>query len=238
MSADDMTDTPRPEGYKDLVANPYLVGSIKFVLPLALIPAVFAALYLIEPYEQFLIISGLVAAYFVPPAGKETIIPLAVVLGYPWWLITLVIFLLDVAVSLFVVWNFDLALKIPIIGRLLESGMTIGRNYTESQPWLRRFSTIGLILFVFFPLQGTGAMNGSILGRLLGLSGPRVFGCVCIGSLTSCLVFALGADVLLDVYQQNPTLGIGILVGIVVAVVAAIIGWWMYRKRFRGRTPR
>lgn len=238
MSADDMTDTPRPEGYKDLVANPYLVGSIKFVLPLALIPAVFAALYLIEPYEQFLIISGLVAAYFVPPAGKETIIPLAVVLGYPWWLITLVIFLLDVAVSLFVVWNFDLALKIPIIGRLLESGMTIGRNYTESQPWLRRFSTIGLILFVFFPLQGTGAMNGSVLGRLLGLNNNRVFGCVCIGSLTSCLIFALGSDVLLDIYQQDPTLGIGILVGIVVAVVAAIIGWWMYRKRFRGRTPR
>ncbi|MCT8336407.1 small multi-drug export protein [Methanoculleus sp. Afa-1] len=237
MSADDMTDTPRPEGYKDLVANPYLVGSIKFVLPLALIPAVFAALYLIEPYEQFLIISGLVAAYFVPPAGKETIIPLAVVLGYPWWLITLVIFLLDVAVSLFVVWNFELALKIPIIGRLLESGMTIGRNYTESQPWLRRFSTIGLILFVFFPLQGTGAMNGSVLGRLLGLNNNRVFGCVCIGSLTSCLVFALGSDVLLDVYRQDPTLAIGILITIIVAVVAAVVGWRAHKKRLRSRTP-
>ena len=238
MSADDMTDTPRPEGYKDLVANPYLVGSIKFVLPLALIPAVFAALYLIEPYEQFLIISGLIAAYFVPPAGKESIIPIAIMMGYPWWLITAVIFLLDVTVSLFVVWNFDLALKIPLIGRLLESGMTIGRNYTESQPWLRRFSTIGLILFVFFPLQGTGAMNGAILGRLLGLEMGRVFACVCTGSLASCLIFALGSDMLLDVYRQNPALGIGILVGIVVAVVAAIIGWWMYRKRFRGRTPR
>lgn len=237
MSADDMTDTPRPEGYKDLVANPYLVGSIKFVLPLALIPAVFAALYLIEPYEQSLIISGLVAAYFVPPAGKETIIPLAVVLGYPWWLITLVIFLLDVAVSLFVVWNFELALKIPIIGRLLESGMTIGRNYTESQPWLRRFSTIGLILFVFFPLQGTGAMNGSVLGRLLGLNNNRVFGCVCIGSLTSCLVFALGSDVLLDVYRQDPTLAIGILITIIVAVVAAVVGWRAHKKRLRSRTP-
>ncbi|WP_243669721.1 small multi-drug export protein [Methanoculleus chikugoensis] len=142
-----------------------------------------------------------------PPAGKETIIPLAILAGYPpWWLITAVIFLLDVAVSLFVVWNFDLALKIPLIGRLLESGMTIGRNYTESQPWLRKFSTIGLILFVFFPLQGGtgGAMNGSILGRLLGLEKGRVFACVCTGSLTSCLAFALGSDMLLDVYQQNP----------------------------------
>lgn len=238
MSADDMTDTPRPEGYKDLVANPYLAGSIKFVLPLAIIPAVFAALYLIEPYQRFLIISGLIVAYFVPPAGKETIIPLAILAGYPWWLITAVIFLLDVAVSLFVVWNFDLALKIPIIGRLLESGMTIGRNYTESQPWLRKFSTIGLILFVFFPLQGTGAMNGSILGRMLGLDKARVFACVCTGSLTSCLVFALGADVLLDVYQRDPTLGIGILIAIIVAVVAAVVGWRVHKKRLRSRTPR
>ncbi len=234
---DHITETPGPDRWKAILQSPYLAGSVKFILPLAIIPVVFLVLYLTEPYEQFLIISGLLVAYFVPPAGKETIIPLAVVLGYPWWLITLVIFLLDVAVSLFVVWNFDLALKIPIIGRLLESGMTIGRNYTESQPWLRRFSTIGLILFVFFPLQGTGAMNGSVLGRLLGLNNNRVFGCVCIGSLTSCLVFALGSDVLLDVYRQDPTLAIGILITIIVAVVAAVVGWRAHKKRLRSRTP-
>ncbi|WP_292520945.1 small multi-drug export protein [Methanoculleus sp.] len=233
-----MDHTQKPGNWKALLANPYLLVPIKFILPLAIIPAVFAALYLIEPYERFLIISGLLAAYFVPPAGKETIIPLAILAGYPWWLVTAVIFLLDVAVTLFVVWNFDLALKIPLIGRLLESGMTIGRNYTESQPWLRRFSTIGLILFVFFPLQGTGAMNGSILGRLLGLEKGRVLTCVCTGSLASCLTFALGADVLLGVYRENPTLGIGILIGIVVALVAAIAGWRVHKKRLRERTPR
>jgi len=238
MSADDTTNTPKPEGWRAFFANPYLAGPIKFVLPLAILPAVFIVLYLTEPYQQFLMISGLLVAYFVPPAGKESIIPLAVLLGYPWWLITIVIFLLDVAVSLFVVWNFDLALKIPLIGRLLESGMAIGRNYTERQPWLRRFSTIGLTLFVFFPLQGTGAMNGSILGRLLGLDQARVFACVCTGSLTSCLVIALGADVILDVYRQDPSLGIGILAAIVVAVLAAVVGWRVHKGRLRERTPR
>ncbi|WP_231476684.1 small multi-drug export protein [Methanoculleus sp. MH98A] len=154
MSADDTTNIPGPEGWKALLANPYLAGPIKFILPIAIALAIFAALYLIEPYQQFLVISGLLAAYFVPPAGKESIIPIAIVMGYPWWLITLAIVLLDVAVSLFVVWNFDLALKIPLIGRLLESGMAAGRNYTDTRPWIRRFSTIGLVLFVFFPLQG------------------------------------------------------------------------------------
>jgi len=238
MTVDHTTSAPGPARWKALLQNPCLISLIKFILPLAVIPAIFAALYLTEPYQQFLILSGLIAAYFVPPAGKETIIPIAILMGYPWWLIMLVIFLLDVAVSLFVVWNFDLALKIPLVGRLLESGMAVARNYTETQPWLRRLSTVGLILFVFFPLQGTGAMNGSILGRLLGLEKSRVFSCVCVGSITSCLIFALGADVLLDIYRRDPALGIGLLIAIVVAVLAGVVGWRMRDRKLRGRVPR
>jgi len=238
MTVDHTTSAPGPARWKAFLQNAHLIGFIKFVLPLALIPAIFAALYLTEPYQQFLVLSGLLVAYFVPPAGKETIIPIAILMGYPWWLIMLVIFLLDVAVSLFVVWNFDLALKIPFIGRLLESGMAVARNYTESQPWLRRLSTVGLILFVFFPLQGTGAMNGSILGRLLGLDESRVFGCVCIGSFASSLVIALGADVLIDIYQEDPVLGIGLLVLIVIIILAGVVGWRMRDRKLRGRVPR
>ncbi|WP_292365155.1 MULTISPECIES: small multi-drug export protein [unclassified Methanoculleus] len=239
MSADNTTNISEPEeGWKALLANPYLAGPIKLVLPFIIALAIFAALYLIEPYQQFLVISGLLAAYFVPPAGKESIIPIAIVMGYPWWLVTLAIVLLDVAVSLFVVWNFDLALKIPLIGRLLESGMAAGRNYTDTRPWLRRFSTIGLVFFVFFPLQGTGAMNGAIVGRLLGLEKARVFACVCAGSLASSLIIALGADVILDIYRQDPALGTGILVAIVVAILAAVVGLKLREKRLRERSPR
>jgi hypothetical protein len=116
--------------------------------------------------------------------------------------------------------------------------MTAGRNYTDARPWLRRFSTIGLILLVFFPLQGTGAMNGAILGRLLGLDMYRVFSCVCIGSLASSLALALGSDALLDIYHQNPTLGIGIVAAIVVTVLAAVASLKLREKRLRERTPR
>ncbi len=237
MTTDPKPTVAEPCWWRAVLTNPYIVGPIKFVLPFAIATALFVALYLMVPYQQFLTLSGLAAAYFVPPAGKESIIPIAILMGYPWWLITLVIFLIDVAVSLFVVWNFDLALKIPLIGRLLEGGMTAARNYTETQPWLRRLSTVGLILFVFFPLQGTGAMNGSILGRLLGMNEARVFACVCTGSLASCLIIALGADVILDVYQEDPVLGIGLLVLVAVVVVAGVVGWRMRKGRLRGRRP-
>ncbi|WP_292409982.1 MULTISPECIES: small multi-drug export protein [unclassified Methanoculleus] len=236
MTTDDHTTETSGQGrWKTLLMHPCIIGALKFTLPLAIIPAVVTALYLTEPYERFLIMSGLIIAYFIPPAGHETIIPLAILAGYSWWLITAVIFLLDVAVSLFVVWNFDLALKVPLVGRLLESGMTIARDYIESQAWLRRFSTVGLTLLVFVPLQGTGAMSGSVLGRLLGLAEFRVFCCVCIGSLASCLVFALGADVLLNIYRDDPMLGTGILAAIVVVVLAAVAGWWVHGRRLRER---
>ncbi len=235
MTAEPETTVAEPCWWRAILKNRYIVGFIKFTLPFAIGVVLFAVLYMIEPYPRFLTLSGLAAAYFFPPAGKESIIPIAILMGYPWWLITFVIGMIDIAVSLFVVWNFDLALKIPLIGRLLDSGMTVARNYTETQPWIKGISTAGLILFVFIPFQGTGSMNGSILGRLLGMSGARVFGCVTTGSLASTLVIALGADVLLDVYQKNPALGIGLLVAAVLAVVAGVILWRMRKNRLRGR---
>jgi len=134
-----------------------------------------------------------------------------------------------------VVWNFDLTLKIPLLGQLLEKGMTAARDYTEAQPWIRRLSTIGLIFFVFFPLQGTGTMNGSILGRLLGMDEARVFASVCVGSLASCLVISLGADVLLDVYQEDPILGVALLIAVALAAAAVVVGWRMRKERLRRR---
>ena len=235
MTTEPETSVAEPCWWRAILKNRYIVGFIKFTFPFAIGVVLFTVLYMIEPYQQFLTLSGLAAAYFFPPAGKESIIPIAILMGYPWWLITFVIGMIDVAVSLFVVWNFDLALKIPLIGGLLDSGMTAARNYTETQPWIRGISTAGLVFFVFFPFQGTGSMNGSILGRLLGMSEARVFACVSTGSLASTLIIALGADVLLDVYQKNPALGIGLLVGAVLAVVAGVVLWRMRKNRLRGR---
>jgi len=43
--------------------------------------------------------------------------------------------------------------------------------------------------------------------------------------------------VILDVYRRDPVLGIGILIAVVVAVLAAVVGWRLYKGRLRERTP-
>jgi uncharacterized membrane protein len=217
--------------------GPVAYAITKFVLPLAIIPLVLGVYYLILPYGDFLLFTGLSAAYFIPPAGKESIIPIAILAGQPWWLIVILLVALDAAVALFIVWNFDLAMKVPFIGGLLERGLAMMNTYSREHPGLRNVSTIGLFLFVFFPFQGTGAMNGSILGRLLGIDPRRVFACVMTGSVTSCLTIALGTDVILNLYRQNPILGIAVLLIAVLAAVAAFFGWRHHQQKLRERTP-
>ncbi|MDN7025144.1 small multi-drug export protein [Methanoculleus sp. FWC-SCC1] len=215
--------------------GPVAYAATKFVLPLAIIPLILGLLYLTLPHGDFLFFAGLSAGYFIPPFGKESIIPIAILAGHPWWLIVTLLVALDAAVALFIVWNFDLALKIPLIGGLLERGLTMMSTYTREHPGLRNVSTIGLFLFVFFPFQGTGAMNGSILGRLLGMDAQRVFACVMAGSVTSCLIIALGTDVILDLYRDSPLLGIAVLLLAALAAAAAYLGWRRHQRRLRER---
>ncbi len=231
-------NSPVLSGWNALSAGPAAVSILAFILPLSIIPLVLAFLYVSLPYTDFLLYASLITAYFVPPAGKESIIPAVILMGQPWWLISAVLVLLDVAVALFIAWNFELALRVPVLGRVLEGGLAATQRYAEMHPRIRDLSTIGLILFVFFPFQGTGAMNGSILGRLLGMDRYRVFACVTAGSLAACLTISLGADAILEVYWQDPALGIALLVLLAAAMVAAIAGWRIYRRRLRERRVR
>ena len=57
----------------------------------------------------------LVTAYFFPPLGKETIIPAGLAAGINPIFMALSIAFVDIIVSLFLIWNYDLVKKIPIL---------------------------------------------------------------------------------------------------------------------------
>ena len=93
--------------------RPLLVRTLKISLPFAIVVTEVMFLYFFLDPASFLIVIGLMVAYILPPAGKETVIPAGIFLGIPWWLMALSIMMIDIETALFMGWNFDLALKIP-----------------------------------------------------------------------------------------------------------------------------
>jgi len=56
---------------------------IALLLPVLLVFVHLVVMYATLRYDQFLIVAGLIIAYVLPPAGKETVIPLGLQSGSP-----------------------------------------------------------------------------------------------------------------------------------------------------------
>ena len=83
------------------------------------VPALTGVLFIVMlaltlPQALFLSMIGLITAYLLPPAGKETVIPVGITLGIPWWYMALAIVTVDLIAGLFMALNFDLALPDPL----------------------------------------------------------------------------------------------------------------------------
>ncbi|EHQ35115.1 small multi-drug export protein [Methanoplanus limicola] len=216
----------------------YMMILLRFFLPFILGIAYLGGLYISMPYGEFLTLAGLMFIYFVPPAGKESVIPLGIAMGVPWWLIALSVALMDILSSLFMVLNFDLALKIPILGdRYMKSFMEAGQDFFEKHKYIERLSTIGLAIFVMIPMQGTGGVSTPIVGRMIGIPPLKVMIAVISGSILGCTVIALGTEYIRDILVADFTTGIMVIIGIVLAVIA---GFLIYRKnqwKLRSKKP-
>jgi len=152
-------------------------------VPLLLCGIFLAAVGLFLPAEQWFLLTGMMIAYIVPPLGRETIIPVSILLGIPWWLIAFTLAFLDFAGGLFMAWNFPLVLRVPYVGPRIRQFMTAGRAYLDRRPWLERLYFVGLIAFVSLPFDGSGSIIGSVLGRMLGMTKIEVLSCITIGGI-------------------------------------------------------
>lgn len=188
--------------------------------------AVVLLLALIEPAHAAKLPGYMVVAFTV--AGK--FIVLAPALGEevpysPYYLATMIA-LMDVATSLFVVTNLDVLFRIPWLGKRLKGMEENGRRTLELNPWYRRWAAAGVSVFVMFPLTGTGAIGGTIFGRLIGLSAPAILGGIAAGAAIGSYGMALGADGLARVLAPvRHTLGFKIASGLVVTAFLAILVW-------------
>jgi uncharacterized membrane protein len=170
---------------------------IALLLPVLLVLVHLVVMYATLRYDQFLIVVGLIIAYILPPAGKETVIPLGIAVGIPWWYIATAIAMVDVETGLFMALNFDLVYHIPWLGGILTRFTDKTTLFLKDHRWVAGFSVISIVLMVMVPLLGSGGIRGSIAGKLLGIEEYLVFLAIVAGAFIGCFAIALGSNVII-----------------------------------------
>ena len=205
--------------------NLYL-GIAKFFTPIAigLIVVYFAGLLIQESLR--IRFWPLISAYFFPPLGKESIIPTGIIVGIDPLIMALSIAFVDIIVALFLLWNYDLTKKIPLIGNFVIKVENIGHNASDKYGWIKPLRFIGIVLFVMVPFQGSGGLVGSILGRLFGMKPLNTFFAISAGAIVGCLLIAYLTNEIKEVFLNN------FLMGMLIVVILLLIGImvFIYRK--------
>lgn len=167
------------------------LAMLKLLIPFAL--AGIAAFVILEVYGDAVAnkLGATFILYFFNPLGKEVGIPFALgdtpPFSFPpaidpalaWGFIVFI----DVATAMFFVWNYDHVLKVPFIGPFFAWVERKGNATVIKRPWIGRLAFVGLALYATLPLEGTGAIGGSVVGRAIGLDPIRTFLAVATGSV-------------------------------------------------------
>jgi uncharacterized membrane protein len=200
----------------------FLIKLTKFFLPFIIGLGIVGSVGFILMGDLRLKFFSLISGYFFPPLGKETIIPAGIIAGINPLIMALSIAFVDIIVALFLVWNYDLAKKIPLIGRFMIKIENIGKSSSDKYGWVKPLRFIGIMLFVMVPFQGSGGLVGSILGRLIGMKPINTFLAISSGATIGCLLIAYFANAILDVFIQN------FLYGLMLLIILIIIGIMIY----------
>lgn len=184
--------------------------TFRFLAPLALAVLYFLSIPLIFGARagEF---TTLVGAYSLPPLGKESVIPLAVARGFNPLLVASYLVVSDMIGALFLAWNWDLVLRIPLLGGLLEELMERARSWMAENVRRKEATFTGLVLFMAIPFQGSGSLMTTAAGRTLGMRPERVLYAIFLGSFLSAFGIALAVSGLASVFRYNLLLGLVVL---------------------------
>jgi len=210
---------------------PSLSPRVRLILPFFLALVLFLSCFFILTPDRVMILGGLMVAYYIPPSGKESLIPLGIVLGIPWWLMAFTLAYLDVITSLFMILNLDRAQRLPYLGPWISRSLASGHEFMEQRPWLAKWRVPGVAFFVMLPLQGTGGVGATIVGIMAGLSPAEILLAVAIGATVECLVFALGSELIIRLLMTNLVAGIAVVIGILLAALLYFLMSKYRRKR-------
>jgi len=170
------------------------------------------------------VVSALAAGKFLPlwgVSGQSSYSPFE--LG-------VVVWLMDTASCLIVLYAHDRLCRIAPIGRLFARARERADALLSAYPRARKGAVVAVVVFVLFPLAGTGATVGAFLGLLLGLHRHVVIAAVSAGGFLGGMLMALLAvyagDALLRLrgLVHNPVFA-GAALAVLAAVAFLVVRW-------------
>lgn len=203
---------------------------LKVTVPFLLCGIFLVVVWFFLPAEQWLLLFGMMVAYIVPPLGRETIIPVCILCGVPWWLAALALAFLDFVGGLFMAWNFPLVLRIPYIGSWISRFVEAGRTFLDRRPWLERLYFVGLVAFLALPFDGSGSIVGSVIGRMLGMTKTEVISCIAIGGFIGSFAIALGIDYVVNLIPAGAGFWVSLAVFLLIGT-ALLVTYRNYSQR-------
>lgn len=145
----------------------------------------------------------------------------------------LLITYMDLMVALIIPFHIGLFFRMPGIGPKISALVADGQFILSSNPWMKRASFLGLVMFVMFPLAATGSVGGAIFSRLLGMSRLASIVAISIGSLLGNGLMWLFADLIeTHLNPENPFVKYGGLAVIVLIVIILERRYQHAKKRF------
>ena len=206
----DFLDTAtRGRGARALkLASPALLALAGLLLALPAVPAARRLAWL-----------GLSVAYLMPPAGLESVVPVGVGLGIHPVLMAYLVTVVDLACAAFISWNFELARRLPLLGRYIAVVEAKGARLLDASAAVRAGLWVALLLFIAVPFKGSGGITGAIVGRAVGLRPVPLLTALASGAFAGGLLIAYSAEVAKLVLGRDPVEG---LIWLLLAALATL----------------
>jgi uncharacterized membrane protein len=147
------------------------------------------------------------------------------------------IWLLDTFTVVNMVYALEGFYRFAPVKRSLDRIQANARLVLIAFPRIRRAAVGGVILFVCFPVAGTGAIGATFLGILLGIHRRTLIMAVSFGGLLGGMAMAYaavhfeGAVRALEGIKEDPVLRYVSIAGVILAIAAIV--WWANRSYHR-----
>lgn len=138
---------------------------------------------------------------------------------------------LDLIVAVILIFHAGFLFRLPWLGSRATALIDDGRFLIQSQPWIRRATFAGLVLFVAIPLAAMGSVGGTIFGRMLGVARGRIIAAIVCGSMLGNGVMWFGSDLVNRfVDKHHPVVRFG---GVTIILALIVVIEFLYRRTKR-----